>query len=175
MNSKIIFQMFFIAITVQLFLSQPALADVRSITCNSRDSQYQYCRVDTDNEVRLTRQLSSTYCEEGRTWGYDRNGVWVDKGCRAEFSVGRSDYRDYNERNYGHTPAPENNDCRNWDYKHQRPCPPGLINIDCRSTCESSTAPQRPKNDCTSWDYQRNKPCPPGYINRDCKGDCRRM
>jgi hypothetical protein len=27
---------------------------------------------------------------EGRTWGFDRNGIWVDRGCRADFEVGYS-------------------------------------------------------------------------------------
>jgi hypothetical protein len=37
--------------------------------------------------VQLLRTLSDSACIEGRTWGWDRNGVWVDRGCRAEFSV----------------------------------------------------------------------------------------
>jgi hypothetical protein len=24
---------------------------------------------------------------EGRTWGFDGNGIWVEDGCRAEFQV----------------------------------------------------------------------------------------
>ncbi len=37
----------------------------------------------------LTRQLSDTRCEEGRTWGYDdrRATVWVNDGCRARFEA----------------------------------------------------------------------------------------
>ena len=37
--------------------------------------------------VQLNRQLSRTPCTEGYTWGYDRNAIWVDRGCRAEFLV----------------------------------------------------------------------------------------
>jgi len=25
----------------------------------------------------------------GKSWGYDNRGIWVDRGCRAEFNVGR--------------------------------------------------------------------------------------
>jgi hypothetical protein len=39
--------------------------------------------------VQIVRQISKTRCEEGRTWGRLRDGVWVDRGCRAEFASGR--------------------------------------------------------------------------------------
>lgn len=66
----------------------PAFAS-RTIRCESDKYRYHYCRVDTDNRVELTRQLSSTRCRQGDNWGYDRRGVWVDRGCGAEFRVGR--------------------------------------------------------------------------------------
>ncbi len=65
----------------------PARAD-RTVRCESDNYRYRYCRADTDNRVRLTRQLSGTDCREGRNWGYDRYGIWVDRGCAAEFRVG---------------------------------------------------------------------------------------
>jgi len=101
MNSNISFKVFFITGAALLLFSQPLWADSRYITCSSRDSQYTYCRAHTEDVVQLSRQLSSTDCIEGRTWGYDRHGIWVDKGCRAEFTIGRSGYREYNERGYG--------------------------------------------------------------------------
>lgn len=61
----------------------------QTIPCSSSGYRYTYCRVDTDNEVRLERQRSSTACQQGYSWGYDRNGVWVDHGCAADFRVGR--------------------------------------------------------------------------------------
>jgi hypothetical protein len=65
-------------------------APERTINCESHDYRYQYCRVDTDSHVRLERQLSAfSRCVYGDTWGYDRRGVWVDRGCQAEFRVGR--------------------------------------------------------------------------------------
>ncbi len=95
------FKIFFIAGAALLFFSQPLLADSRYITCSSRDSQYTYCRAHTEDRVSLSRQLSSNQCIEGRTWGYDRHGIWVDRGCRAEFTLGRSGYREYNGGGYG--------------------------------------------------------------------------
>jgi hypothetical protein len=66
----------------------PAFA-AQTISCSSSGYRYNYCRVDTDNEVRLERQRSSTVCRQGYSWDYDRNGVWVDHGCAADFRVGR--------------------------------------------------------------------------------------
>jgi hypothetical protein len=37
----------------------------------------------------MERQLSSQPCEEGRSWGYNERGVWVDRGCRAVFESTR--------------------------------------------------------------------------------------
>ena len=59
-----------------------------TITCESRNGQYQACAVNTSGGVTLSRQLSSQGCWQNDTWGYDRNRVWVTRGCRAEFRVG---------------------------------------------------------------------------------------
>ena len=67
----------------------PASADDRYVRCESRNYRYNYCRVDTDNQVTLQRQLSRRDCVLWRTWGYDRRGIWVDQGCSAEFRAGR--------------------------------------------------------------------------------------
>ena len=61
----------------------------RSLRCASKGGKYNYCPADTSGYVRLERQLSDTQCVKWRTWGYDSGGVWVDQGCRAEFTVGR--------------------------------------------------------------------------------------
>jgi hypothetical protein len=57
------------------------------IRCSSDDGGRNFCEVDTDRGVRLVRQISGSPCEQGRTWGYDRRGIWVDRGCRAEFEI----------------------------------------------------------------------------------------
>ena len=66
-------------------------ASARTIECASRNYQYQYCRVDTRGEVKLIKQISESECRRGNTWGYDRNGIWVDDGCEARFRVGFDD------------------------------------------------------------------------------------
>jgi len=61
-----------------------------SITCSSNDGRRAYCQVDTrDAEVRMVRQISGSPCRQGETWGWDGRGIWVDRGCRAEFVVQR--------------------------------------------------------------------------------------
>jgi hypothetical protein len=60
----------------------------RQLTCASDDGRRHYCPVDTRNGVRLVNQRSGSPCNQGQTWGYDRSGVWVDRGCRADFIVG---------------------------------------------------------------------------------------
>lgn len=68
--------------------SAPAGAGQREIRCDSRGLGYNFCRVDTGGRVELVRKHSLFACNEGRSWGYDDRGVWVDKGCMADFRVG---------------------------------------------------------------------------------------
>lgn len=67
----------------------PADAGRGRIVCESRNRTFNQCRVRTDNHVRLVRQLSRDECRRNRSWGYDRDRIWVDRGCRAEFEFGR--------------------------------------------------------------------------------------
>ena len=55
----------------------------------SADGRYRYQRVNTGGYVHLYRQLSGGSAREGRDWGFDRRGIWVDHGLNAEFVVGR--------------------------------------------------------------------------------------
>ena len=59
------------------------------LTCSSNHGERVYCDADTRGEVRLSKQISGTPCIEGSTWGADRRGIWVDRGCRAEFTIVR--------------------------------------------------------------------------------------
>ena len=63
------------------------------ITCSSDDGRRNYCNVDTRRGVRLNRQISGSPCVENQTWGVDNRGLWVDRGCRAEFSFGGGGWR----------------------------------------------------------------------------------
>lgn len=66
----------------------PARAD-QTIRCESYNMRYRFCSVNTDNRVEISRQISNTNCVLDRNWGYSRNGVWVNRGCGADFRVGR--------------------------------------------------------------------------------------
>lgn len=60
----------------------------RTFRCESGDGRYRQCAAEGRGRIRLVRQLSNAPCVEGRTWGSERGGVWVDRGCRAEFASG---------------------------------------------------------------------------------------
>ena len=57
------------------------------VVCESRDFRYRHCAAPVRRDVDLVRQLSRSECRYGRSWGYDRLGVWVDRGCAAEFVI----------------------------------------------------------------------------------------
>jgi hypothetical protein len=57
------------------------------VTCSSNDMRRNWCDIGRSRDVRLSRQISGSACIQGSTWGTDRRGLWVDKGCRAEFRV----------------------------------------------------------------------------------------
>jgi hypothetical protein len=66
----------------------PSSGGSRLVNCSSNDMRRNYCSLNTNGGVRLIRQRSDADCIYGRTWGYDRGGIWVDRGCRADFEVG---------------------------------------------------------------------------------------
>jgi hypothetical protein len=62
-----------------------------TVSCGSPQYHRAFCQVDVGagGQVRLQRQTSSTRCIEGQNWGWNRAGVWVDRGCGAEFLIVR--------------------------------------------------------------------------------------
>lgn len=61
------------------------------LQCDSHQKSYQMCQVDVGRrgQVRLVQQMSDARCIKGSSWGWNRAGVWVDHGCRAQFVVDR--------------------------------------------------------------------------------------
>jgi hypothetical protein len=59
------------------------------VSCSSDDMHRHYCQADTHGGVELIKQHSDSSCQQGRSWGFDGRGIWVDHGCRADFQVGR--------------------------------------------------------------------------------------
>ncbi|HWY43821.1 MAG TPA: DUF3011 domain-containing protein [Candidatus Sulfotelmatobacter sp.] len=64
--------------------------NTQTIPCNSDDERRHSCSFDTRSGVRLLAQHSEAACTEGYSWGSDERGIWVDHGCRADFTVGRN-------------------------------------------------------------------------------------
>ena len=58
-----------------------------TVYCESGDGQRHWCREGIGRRVRLIRQRTRSRCIRGRTWGVDQAGIWVDRGCRADFEV----------------------------------------------------------------------------------------
>lgn len=90
----------------------------RTIRLKSQDKRYKSTRIDTRNGVRLIRQISDSPCIQGRSWGYDRDKVWVDRGCEAIFEVGGRGYGYGNDRgrydNGRYDNGRYNDDWRDW-------------------------------------------------------------
>lgn len=63
-------------------------AFARSIVCESQNNGRNECAADTSYGVQLVRQISDNECMRGTGWGFDEDGIWVDRGCRAEFVLG---------------------------------------------------------------------------------------
>lgn len=61
------------------------------LSCGSPQYHYAFCQVDVGarGNVVVVRQISDTRCIQGQNWGWNRAGVWVDKGCSARFRVMR--------------------------------------------------------------------------------------
>jgi hypothetical protein len=63
------------------------------IRCSSQDYRYAFCS--TRQRVvsaRLVKRHSKRPCEASRSWGWQRDGLWVDDGCDAEFEVVLRDF-----------------------------------------------------------------------------------
>ena len=59
----------------------------RQIRCESNRMDYVQCNVGRVRYAELSRQYSGSPCIYGQTWGYRRDTVWVDRGCRADFWI----------------------------------------------------------------------------------------
>ena len=58
-----------------------------TIVCESRDYTQNFCPVGQFfSRAWLVTQRSRAPCQQGRSWGYDRNGIWVTQGCEGEFA-----------------------------------------------------------------------------------------
>lgn len=75
----------FLSLFACAFFLKPTAAHGQTIYCASDDGHRHYCNADTRGGVQMTKQRSGSACIQGQTWGSDSRGIWVDRGCRAEF------------------------------------------------------------------------------------------
>lgn len=67
---------------------RPGPGPGRTITCTSNDFGYNHCDVSIwGRRVYVKRQISKSRCIQGNNWGTDWRGIWVDRGCNAEFAI----------------------------------------------------------------------------------------
>jgi len=57
--------------------------DRLTVSCSAAAGAREVCSANTAAGVELVK--GSPACMKGRTWGYDRDGVWVSDGCQATF------------------------------------------------------------------------------------------
>ncbi len=69
----------------------PPAQRFETLNCSSNDYRYAECYFDPRGVqgVSLSRQLSRSQCVYGRTYGIYNDRVWVQDGCRAEFTIQR--------------------------------------------------------------------------------------
>jgi hypothetical protein len=69
--------------------AQPQAAQSRSaLRCESTGSYVRCPAANTWRGARLVQQISTNPCIQGRTWGFDRDAIWVNHGCRGIFDAG---------------------------------------------------------------------------------------
>ena len=70
--------------TVVLVASGSVFA--QSIHCESRDYRRNYCPTGRITGAQIISQTSNAACIQGRSWGWDSNGIWVNSGCAGDFA-----------------------------------------------------------------------------------------
>ena len=126
----------------------------QTVTCSSDDGRQRYCEMDLRGaRVQLVKQRSEARCEQGVTWGYDGRGIWVDRGCRADFLVetrgdaeGPGSRRRSCERSVGEARANElANQCQKVTPGERAACDP-------HNTCKAITDQIRRGCELLGWD-----------------------
>lgn len=58
-----------------------------AVVCSSVDNRYRECAVPFRGRAVLNQQISQSACVEGQSWGQKPGMVWVNRGCRARFTM----------------------------------------------------------------------------------------
>jgi len=148
-----------LGVVALIAMAAPA-AKAQTITCSSDNGKRNYCAVNTSGGVTLVRQRSDARCTQGYSWGYDRRGIWVDRGCRADFVV-RTGYHSGRPPGYG-GPVSQTITCSSNNGKRN------YCAVDTRRGV--TMARQRSDARCTqgySWGYDRRGI----WVDRGCRAD----
>ena len=57
----------------------------QSVRCESNNGKFNRCNMPW-RDAELVKQESRGACIRGQSWGVDRQGLWVDRGCRGVFA-----------------------------------------------------------------------------------------
>ena len=60
-----------------------------AVVCSSIDNRYRECAVPFRGRAVINQQISQSACVEGQSWGQKQGLVWVNRGCRARFTMVR--------------------------------------------------------------------------------------
>jgi hypothetical protein len=58
-----------------------------AVVCSSIDNRYRECAVPFRGRAVVNQQISHAACIEGQSWGQKQGMVWVNRGCRARFTM----------------------------------------------------------------------------------------
>lgn len=64
-----------------------AQAAGREVRCESHGMRHAYCATGRHGSVKVLETFGAWPCTEGRSWGVETEGIWVDSGCKARFWV----------------------------------------------------------------------------------------
>ena len=128
------------------------------VRCRSTDGRFRHCPVNGwMRGAELQQQIGGASCSQGRSWGYDDRGVWVDRGCQGNFRVwtgGRPSGRSTIVR------------CSSQDGGRKR-CPVGGGNI--RSATIEQQFSGSPCIQGSTWGFDNRNV----WVDRGCRADFR--
>lgn len=90
-----------IIVVATTLMSAPTLQADQTIRCESHNHAYKLCKVDTHGYVYMAKERSKGACHQGRTWDYDRRGIWVDDSCKGEFVIESRHHTDSHQDHHG--------------------------------------------------------------------------
>ena len=67
--------------------NRPPPSNAGHVVCESHEYRYNFCALGRVRSAQLVQQRSRAPCIQGRTWGWTRDGIWVDQGCEGVFRL----------------------------------------------------------------------------------------